>query len=82
MGPLAVAVIFAMVGIPSAAGGSPPQPEPHVGGVDPEPAAAVPSNSALHTPSFVVSTGDGAVFSLDEHIGEVVVLYFYFSFLS
>ena len=37
-----------------------------------------PNVGAVKAPAFTVSTGGGSTFSLDEHRGEVVILYFSF----
>lgn len=37
-----------------------------------------PNIGVVKAPSFTVSTGGGSTFSLEEHRGEVVILYFSF----
>ena len=69
---LTITLIFTLGVVLAACGGAPPE---NAAILAPASVANVAESSA---PSFSVSTGKGSAFSLAEHSGEVVVLYFSF----
>ena len=70
--PLAIAMLLTLGAVLVACAGAPAE-----GLSLPQPAPAARVAEPL-APSFSVSTGKGSAFSLDEHTGEVVILYFSF----
>lgn len=66
LGPVLVAALFALISLFAACGGGSAGADPSTGQVRP-----VVSN-------FAVSTGQDTAFTLSEHAGDVVVLYFSF----
>ncbi len=70
--PLAVTVLITLGAALAACGAAPA--ENH----QPPPSASSARVAGPKAPSFSVSTGGESTFSLDEHSGEVVVLYFSF----
>ncbi len=76
LGPVLVAALFALIAAFSACGGgsegAPSEIRSSSNG------QSGPALGGTQAPLFSVSTGKGSVFSLEEHSGEVVVLYFSF----
>ncbi len=78
LGPVLVALLFGLVAVLAACGGGftaePSESRASsIGRSNPAPGVGGPK-----APSFSVSTGGESSFSLDEHGGEVVLLYFSF----
>ena len=71
-GPVAVAMLVALGAVLAACGGAAEENRPL------QPTASDTKLRSSLAPLFSVSTGKGSVFSLEEHSGEVVVLYFSF----
>ena len=71
-----ITMLLALCAVLTACGGAPAGP-PTDNSPLPSSASADRVAKSL-APSFSVSTGRGSVFSLEEHSGEVVVLYFSF----
>ena len=66
LGPVSVAALFALIALFAACGGDSADADPSTGEVRPVVA------------NFAVSTGQDTAFTLSEHAGDVVVLYFSF----
>ena len=76
LAPLAVTILLALVAVLTGCQSSPAGPQTENSSLSPSASAASVVESLA--PSFSVSTGIESMFSLDEHVGEVVVLYFSF----
>ena len=76
LAPLAATILLALVAVLTGCQGSPAGPQTDNTSLPTSASAARVAKSL--TPSFSVSTGIESMFSLDKHVGEVVVLYFSF----
>ena len=77
-GPVLVALLFSLVGVLAACGGGSSGISSESRGSSAPSFGVATGKIAPKAPDFSVSTGGESVFSLDEHGGEVVLLYFSF----
>ena len=77
-GPVLAALLLGLFGALSACGGGLPDISSESPGSSGPTAGLATGNTGLKAPSFSVSTGPESAFSLDEHSGEIVLLYFSF----
>ena len=78
LGPFLVAVLLALSAVLAACGGGSAVKSTENRSNSIPPAGGAGKGGGALAPSFSVSTGAGSIFSLDEHNGEVVLLYFSF----
>ena len=76
LGPVLVAGLFALIAAFAACGGGSEGAPSEIRSSSNEQSA--PASGGKQAPLFSVSTGGESTFSLDEHSGEVVLLYFSF----
>ncbi len=76
LGPVLSAALFALIGVFAACGGGSEGAPSEIRSSSI--GQSGPASGGRQAPSFSVSTGGESTFSLDEHGGEVVLLYFYF----
>ena len=77
-GPVLVALLFGLVGVLAACGGGSSSIASESGASSASLSSFATGDTGPKAPAFSVSTGGDSAFSLDEHAGEVVLLYFSF----